>query len=372
MTGIPIRIIGDARDNGVVEVEMFNPRAEGRGGESSMVVYTIPREQPTPKILPFLNETFGSAMNQAVGFSGTPINIHDGTDTALWSGSEITGNSVDFDSTNRAFSGTMSVRANSPDVGDVWQFAKGSDQDLSGKSALTGEININRRWTAGDSVAIYGWDTGAGAIVGNQVFIEDYIDETNFDVWMSMVVPLSDMGLTNQTVDSFRFEQISSAGQTGDFFLDIFDIQESGGGELFKTTHDPDTRYCVNEFVITISDALAGTLADGAGMVPLSYDDILGVSTLGNGILLRSVVNGAVDFSGLFASITDFLSIGFIIENAMSDGTNTSIQLVQRFPDPLIITGAPSQNFLSMTISDDLSGLLKFSALLRGSEVKNL
>ena len=124
--------------------------------------------------------------------------------------------------------------------------------------------------------------------------------------------------------------------------------------------------------MITISDALAGTLANGAGMVPLSYDDILGVSTLGNGILLRSVVNGVPSFSGLFTSITDFLSIGFKIENAMSDGTNTSIQLVQSFPDPLIIKGAPSQNFLSMTISDDLSGLLKFSALLRGSEVKKI
>ena len=194
MTGIPIRIIGDARGNGLVQVEMYNPLTDGRDGESSMIVYTIPREQPIPKILPFLNDTFGSAMNQAVGFEGTPVNIHNGTDSELWIGSEISGTSVDFDSTNRSFSGTMSVRANSPDVGDVWQFAKGSDQDLSGKSALTGEININRRWNAGDSVAVYGWDTGTGLIVGNQVFIENYIDETSFDVWMNMVIPLSDMG----------------------------------------------------------------------------------------------------------------------------------------------------------------------------------
>lgn len=370
--GIDVHLVGQAPNNGTVQAEMYNPRVDGRQGESSLVVYTVPREVAEAKILPFLNDEFGAAMNQDASFGGTPVQIHNGIDSVLWTGSEITGNDITFDSTNRASSGTNSVRANSPSVGDVWQFAKGSSQDLSGYVALTAQININRRWTTGDSVSIYGWDTGSAAQVGTQVLIEDYIDETLFDTWMSLVIPLSDMGLEGLTVDAFRFEQLSNTGLTGDFFTDVLDLQETGGTTEFRITHDPSKRYEANTMIITITDNIAGTLANGAGMIPLSYDQFMGVGTLSNGILLRSIIDGEISFSGLFTSISDFLAVGFHITNHISDGTNTSITLEQDFRLPLIAQGSPSTNFISFTINDDLSGLLEFKALIRGGEYKQL
>ncbi len=376
MTGIPIRIIGDARGNGIVEAEMYNPTVEGRDGESSLVVYTIPREQPIPKILPFLNDTYGAAMNQDAAFGGTPVNIHNGVDSALWSGSEIIGGKVTFDSnftgTGWPPAGTKSVKVDNAAVGDVWQFAKGSDQDLTNYSAFSMDIYIDKDWKAGDSISLYGWNVSGAAMVGNKIFLEDYIDENNFDEAMSVAIPLVDMGLTDETISAFRMQQESKEGKAPKFYMDTLAIQETGGGIEFRVTHDPATRYCVNEFVITITDVLSGTLANGAGIIPIDPYAILGIPTLSNGINIRSVIGGETDFSGNFESISDFEAIGFRLENPQSNGTNTSIQLIQSFPDPLIINGAPSQNFLSITIADNLSGLTRFTAILRGSEVKKI
>ena len=373
---IDVEITGPAKGNGIVKAEMYNPRIDGRSGESSLVVYTLNREQPMPKVLPFINDSYGNAMNQNGAFGGTPIDVHNGIDSALWTGSNITGAKVTFNSTDTGTgwppAGTNSVKIDNPAAGDVWQFAKGSDQDLTSYTAFSMEVYIDKDWTAGDSVSIYGWDVAGGVIVGAKVLLEDYIDETNFDVAQSVAIPLVDFGLTGQTISAFRMQQETKAGKAAKFYIDTLAIQETGGGIEFRVTHDPSTRYYVNRLTISISDALAGVLANGAGMIPLSYDQILGVGTLSNGIILRSVINGEASFSASLTSISDFLSVGFEIKNALSDGTNTFITLEQEFPDPLIIKGANNLNFLSMTVSDDLTGLLKFSALLRGSEVEIL
>ena len=373
---IPFEIEGSTANDGVGKVRVYNPKYDDRDGEVGLVVYTRERDRPSPKVLPFLNDTYGGALNQDLAFGGTPVDIHNGIDSALWTGSNIVGTKVTFNSTDTGTgwppAGTNSVKIDNPNAGDTWQFAKGSDQDLTSYSALSMAVYIDKDWTAGDSVSIYGWDVSGGAIVGNKVFLEDYIDETNFDVAQSAVIPLVDVGLAGLTVSAFRMQQEAKAGKAAKFYLDTIAIQETGGGAEFRVTHDPATRYCVNELVFTITDVLPGTLASGAGMLPLSYDQILGVGALANGINLRSVINGAVSFSGVFTTINDFLAVGFEIRNAISDGTNTSITLVQSFPDPLIIIGSTNLNFLSLTVSDDLSGLLRFSALLRGSEVATI
>tara|TARA_R100001244_G_scaffold43202_2_gene38783 strand:- start:1255 stop:2373 length:1119 start_codon:yes stop_codon:yes gene_type:complete len=370
---IPFEIEGQTKKSGLVRAHMYNPRIDDRFGESSLIVYTIPREEPVPLILPFLNDANGNAMNQNAAFGGTPVEVHNGTDTAEWTGSNITGGKVTFNSaftgTGWPPAGTKSVKVDKAAVGDVWQFAKGSSQDLTSYTAITMKIWIDKDWKANDSISIYGFD---GGVVGNEVFLEDYMDEFNFKETMSISIPLSDMGLASASIDSIRMEQISKEGKAPKFYLDTIQIEETGGGLEYRVTHDPATKYCVNKFVVTITDLLAGTLANGAGMIPLSYDQILGLPELSNGILLRSFIDGDVSFSGTFRKISDFTAVGFMITNAMSDGTNTSITLEQSFPDPLIIRGSTDLNFISMTVNDDLSGLLQLSALLRGSEVKNI
>jgi hypothetical protein len=338
-----------------------------KDGQTGLVTYYIDRFDRKPTFLPLINSDFGNAINQDASAGGTPINVHDGIDNVYWTGSNIVGSDVTFNSTDRASSGTQSVRANSPNSNDVWQFDKGSTQDLTNYSSLTMQVNVNRRWTAGDSVSIYGWDTNTSQQVGDKVLLEDYITELDFDVWQSAVIPLSDMGLSASTIYAFRMQIESVNGQSPDFFLDEIQIQETGSPIEFKTSHTIDKVYEANSFVITFIDAYAGTLTNGAGMIPIPYDQILG-ETLANGFQLRSVIEGDIDFSTTIKNIGDLIAIGFKITNAGSDGTNSFITLEQDFKVPLTVKGSPEFNYLSIIINDDLTGLLRFNAALRGIE----
>lgn len=339
-----------------------------RDDECGLIVYTKDRYRAVPQILPLLNPDYGNAINQDASAGGTPVNIHDGTDNAYWTGSTISGSTIDFASTNRAYSGTQSVRANSPNLGTVWEFDKGSSQGLSSYVALTFKINVNRRWVAGDSVSIYGYDSSGQ--VGTKVLLEDYFDETDYDVWLSVSIPLGDMSLSLATVDAFRLEMEAINGQSPDFFMDEIQLQETGTPIEFKTSHTSDLQYRATSFVITMVDATAGTLADAGGMLPLSYDKFLGVSALPVGITIRSVYNGVVSFSGNVTGLIELLSVGFKIDNAGTDGTNTFITLTNQFEKPLILDGDAGGNYVSMTVNDDLSGLVRFTAALRGHYVQ--
>lgn len=340
-----------------------------KDGDLGLLVYTKQRYSPVPAYLPLLNVDFGRDMTQDVSAGGTPIDIHDGEDNTYWTGNNISGSTIDFNSTNRANTGTQSVRANSPSVGTIWEFDNGADQDLSSYVSITGFININRRWDSGDSVSMFGWR--AGAQVGDKIFIEDYVTIGDNDVWQQFIVPLTAMNLDGQTIDAIRFEQESASGTTGDWFLDDFQIQESGTPIEYKTSKAIDKDYQVYEFIITMVDATAGTLADGAGQIPSTYNAILGVSELPVGITIRNVEDGENRFSANFRGLLDFLSAGWEISDSGSDGTNSYMILKQVFREPIVLKGAPGKNFISATINDNLSGLVKLEMALRGGEIEN-
>ena len=70
---------------------IFDPATEGRDGDAGLTVYTEPR-----RILPITSRPLSSAVGSlemavSVGFSGTPDLIHDGTDSALWTASALSG-----------------------------------------------------------------------------------------------------------------------------------------------------------------------------------------------------------------------------------------------------------------------------------------
>jgi len=370
---IPIEIEGSSKGNGVSRVEVYNPSIDNREGEAGLTVYVRERDLHKNSLLPFLNADFGAAMNQDGEFGGTPIGIHNGTDSVLWTGTNVIGGKVTFDSTDagRPSGGTKSVRVDNPASGDVWQFDKGSSQDLSGYVALTLNINIDKDWTEGDSVSIYGWDTTGSTQVGNKVLLENYVNTFDFDVAQVAAIPLADLGLTEQTVYAFRMQQESTEGKAAKFYIDDFQIEETGEPVEYRVTTNVQKTYLVDRLVLTIADVLSGTLTDGAGMTPLSYNKILDENSLASGIGLRKVVDGETDFSIVFSNIGDFLTLGFKITNQMSDGTNVLITLEQEFDNPLRIKGPSDLNFIEFTINDNLTGLSKFNAILRGREVAN-
>ena len=62
-----------------------------KNGDTGLRVHTSPVLETVPAGRPYLNPTFGSAMNQNVTFSGTPEIIHDGGDTSSWTGAAVAG-----------------------------------------------------------------------------------------------------------------------------------------------------------------------------------------------------------------------------------------------------------------------------------------
>lgn len=353
-------IVGGGAPATVRRVDAFTERP----GISGLVTLTQRLVERQAQVVPLANDEYGVAMNQNVGFGGTPLLIHDGEDSVAWTATNIIGTDMDPNSNNRAQAGTQSIRVNSPNLSDVWEIDKGSSQALSSYTTISMFINVNRRWTNGDSVELYGWD--GSSEVGIRVKLEDYLDFLEYDVWHSVIIPLTDMDLAGETITGLRMQLVGTQGPTPDFFIDELYLQETGAAILFKAGAPTHTRYHVTKFIITIVDNIASTLADGT-MPALSYDDILGVSTLTNGIVLSHVVGGVPIFQIPFNSIADFFALGFDLKTCISDGTNTLIVLEMTFQEPLVIHGNNDNNYVAITVQDNLSPLVRFTAALRGA-----
>ncbi len=411
--------------------------------------------EPSTKF--FLNDDFGAAMNQNIGFSGTPDIIHNGTDTSAYTGSNIAGaqatfNDTDFavqaiativdwslidngDSitingtefaeddtptgnqflaetsdaatatnlataisgvagltaaataavvsitntdgtgitslTTSAAAGEMTVttpkavKVDGMSAGDVFQFAKGSDLTLANFTAITMWIYVDKNWGVSDSTSFYGYDSAAAAQVGDAVLLQEYFDFTDFDTWHSIVIPLGDMGLASAaTVDAFRVEQVATSGPKPVFYLDKLQVEASGTPAVFKVNVDRADRFHIEELVFAYADALDATLANGT-MPALAYNQILGVTALPTGFTITRSRGGKTLFVASVKTLGAHLSAGAKADLPWTDGTNTFVTLRAIFDRPLILSGAPG-DILTITINDDMSGLLQFTAAARG------
>ena len=345
-------------DNGVdAFLWVFSPQINGL-----MNVFLL-RDWSTVFAVAF-NDTFGIEMAQDFAFGGTPVGIHDGIDLVLWTGTEVVGNKVTFSSADRANTGSFSVKIDNASVSDITQFDKGSDIDLSNYIAITLFINVDKDWAGGDSISIYGWDTGLGQVVGNLVFLEDYFSEGVFSMWHKLSIPLPDMGLSNSIIDAFRIEIVSKEGKSPKFYIDDFQVEETGATAVFSISAENGALFEVNQISFAIAGPLDTTLVN-ASMPNLSYDAFLNLPELDNGLLFQSIINGEVIFGGATKTIGDLIRGGAALKNVISDGTNTHITLELHFGTPLVVDSRTDDK-LQFILSDDLSGLISLSVLYTG------
>lgn len=309
----------------------------------------------------FLNETYGSLMNQNGSASGVPEEIHNGIDTVLWTASAISGSWI-FDSTAQAFAGTRSIDATSTINGDVAEIDKGSTITATNYESLTGHIYITSWSSAGTKeVRIYCWDTALGSQVGLTIDLSSYIDNTILNSWQQFTIPLSDLSGTAD-FDAIRIETIDIGGQPApDYYLDNLQLEQSGGtGTLqYIAAPEPSDIWKVYSIHITMADAYAGTVTDGT-LPNIPYDGFLSLNTLSSGINIQNRRFGKVtatntyrDFIDMIATFTDkSLTYG-------GDGTNTWFSINFNFSKPILLIGENQDEFL-VNISDDLSSLLFF------------
>lgn len=258
------------------------------------------------------------------------------------------------------------VLTNNGSVNDIMEFAKGSDITLANFVAVTLRVNVDNDWSDGDSIEFYGWDTATGTQVGDSIKLEDYFNFPVFDTWQSIVIPLADLALTSATtVDAFRIEIVAKSGaKSPKFYLDKIQIEASGGSEVFEVNVDKGNRLHIDELVFSYADDLSGTVSNGT-MPGIAYDKILGIAALTNGFVITRRKKGKTLFSATVKTLGDHLSAGAKADRPWSDGTNTFVILRQIFKSPLVLSGDPDDT-LTITVSDNLSGLLHFRVAARG------
>ena len=324
----------------------------------ALAVATIPYREFDNKLGYFSNDTYGVEMNVNGASGGTAIKIHDGTDTSLWTATDIVGGGkTTFNSTDRNHTtgGTKSIKVDNSPVGDIFQLDKGSDQVLTNYISVTMWINVDKDWKAGDAVDFYGWETTGGTQVGTKVDLSDYFIYDDYDTWHKLNIPLSDMGLhdgsTGLTIDSFRVNQEAKEGKAPKYYLDDVQIEETGTPIVFELKPALGTWLLVKSFQIVVA-------ATGTAVSPnIPYDTVLGTS-ISSGIDYKRIANGTTISAATISKFVDFMTLSnATVTGQGGDATNNWVSLNVRFNETVVLK-AEDEDKMTLTINDDLSGLL--------------
>lgn len=425
---LEFKLIGEAGKDSTKRQVHVHPFETVTGIHQGFVSLVHPFLNLDPEFHPFLNEVNGTKMSIDAGFSGNAALIHNGsTTTSAASGTTTSIGTAEINDTGATFTGSVSVGMTAVDSGAVYSHVTVRDSDI--KLTLDGAIDfgngeaytVGAEWTAaavagtwnfsgdisltdGDDgdraqfnnpgtsvmsnyVAVTGkvtlttWNEVnnsmnlsfalANVPVGNSVDLNDYIDTGLLGTQQSFVIPKADLGLSGQTVDDMNLVLSRTGGAKAVIDFDDIQLEVSGGSVVYKATTPRATRFHIDEIRIALADNVSGIITGSTTTYPtmtgLAYDDFMGItSPLANGIVFSRQKDSETVFSITIRQLGDFLATGSKIENAISDGTNTFITLLVKFPKPIILDGN-KDDFLSFTINDDLSGLLEFRAAARGA-----
>jgi len=308
-----------------------------------------------------LNDTYGAAINQDATTGGTPDQVHDGIDSALWTASFIGGGgSWTFNSTAQAHTGSNSVDATGSNNNSTAQFDKGSNLTIANYVSFTGWIYITG-WSTGGSrkdIEIFGWDTGTAAAVSSVLNIGDYVDTTLFNTWQKFSIPFADFAFTSATLDAVRIRTIDiGGGPPPNYYLDDLQFEETGSLLIYSAGPELEDTWEVTSFNLIMADAYAGTVTNGT-MQSIPWDGFLGVSTLSTGIILRIYVGGEIMDSYTFVDFIDIITQATKKEIISgSDGTNTWFRIDFNLDYPFTLKGDLGDR-VEILITDDLSRLL--------------
>ena len=360
MAGIKTRIVGrDLTTGASIEQDILAKNTITQKHIAGAVVFNESLFDLDPTIKPFLNNTFGTAMNQDVSFGGTPELIFDGGSGGTeWVGSG--GSQWNFADAGKVSltNGTDNSEALFSDVGTI---------DTSGYAALNGKVDLDNYSPISQDVFFQFQFNGTP--LGVPLSMNNYIDTGNF-LEQSFVIPLTDFDLAGAIVNEFTMTVERSGGTRPDISFDDFTIQQTGTPLVFDVRVPEFEVYLVNQInflfvddissVVTVSGSTENATARG-----LSYDKLLGLTKLTNGIIFKRTQNGKEVINLTLKDLSDFLSFSIIVDH-ISDGTNTLLTLSVKLDSPILLDGK-SLDKLSLTINDDLSGLTKLTALSRGS-----
>jgi hypothetical protein len=358
---VNVRVTGIGHESGHRRLEQAMHQKSG--AMAGAVVYVERLLDFDPEFHPFLNDTFGAAMNQNVTFSGVPEKIHNGGSSVEWDATAISG------TWNFADSGKITLTSGADTDAALFEEEGASTVDWASFTALTGKVDLDTYSGITHDFSIQ-FDL-AGVAVGDSLLLNSYIDTGDF-AEQTFVIPKADFNFATTVVDGLTLALVRAGGPKPTVKFDDIQMEAAGDPLIFKATTPKGTKFHITELRIAIADNITGitSVADASenATVPnLAYDDFMGItSPLTNGVLFSRVKGGKTIFNVSIKQLGDFLATGANIANHISDGTNTFITMVIEFPEPIILNGT-NDDFLSYTINDNLSGLLQFTAAARGA-----
>jgi len=415
-------------DKGQLEVHVHRFSTAGRDDHAGLLSLTDRFLKFDSEFHPFLNDTFGTAMNQDVTFGGIGLRatiLHaginsgsadsgttDGTfafrllDTSQNFQTTVGPGALVHNTTDTTFALVTTVSSDNQLILDTdiivsgedyvindiwpgtavqgtWDFAsagKFTITDANDNDEATFTVDSAHIWNATQFVSFTGkvdLDTYNatnnsillefglnGVLVGNSINLNDFIDTGDF-AEQSFVIPKEDFGLDVNDFNSMRLTITRTGGARPDIKFDDFQWENTGTPIVYKATTGLGERFHITEIRIRIEDVISSVLTDGS-MPNIDPSALLGVSTLTNGIVFSRVQRGVTLFSVTLKELGDFFATGSNAVNITGNATNTGLTLVVTFPEPIILEGR-SDEFLSFTINDDLRGLTRFTAAARGA-----
>jgi hypothetical protein len=326
------------------------------GAENGMLVQTERYLKFDTTTIPFLNEIHGANMAQDASAGGVPEIIHDGGTSSAWDATAVQG------SWNFADSGKISISSASDNDEAKFDDSGGGSVDLGSYVSVSGKVTLTTYNVSNNDIILsFGL---AGVLAGNAVNLEDYIDIGDTSE-QSFAIPLLDFGASTATIDEFVIHIDRAGGARPTLSFDDIQIEQTGGSLIYTARPPKGERMHVAQIRYAFADNISIAQTNGTAY-GLSYDKILGVNALTAGIGFKRIVDEKTKFNVLLKDISDFITSGAVIDNAMDDTTNTYLSLSVDFPEPLILDGNLNDR-MTLTISDDLSGLLLFKSLIRGA-----
>ena len=316
-------------------------------------VYTTPSREYFGAGLRLIDSTGSSEMAVDGSIGGTPDSAYIDSTTANWTQAAISG-AWDFASTAiTAQGGTQSIDATGTIDSSQMQLERTSSISLTNYSALSGYVyltsfNVSKH-TISMEVRL------AGILQGVSVDITDFVDVGLLNTWQRFVIPKGIMLLEGESVDQVVFTTNSSSGQPPNYYLDTINIEEQGG-VLYSFTPPPGLVFELYSVDFVLRDNVS----------IIEPENFMGLPALTNGVRVRTQVDGITRFSGGVKSIADWLDGGSNIKSVIQGTSTAAVQIQGIAPGTTIrINGNKGDNY-NLSISDNLSSLTSFKAIIRG------
>lgn len=326
---------------------------------AGLVTYTHPADHYNYNVKFLANPTYGVNMAINPTTSPTILGIHNGTDTALWTATAVTGGGFVFNSTTVAHTGTRSIDCTVAANNDVASFTTVTPVNPALYESFRGYVYITSFSTGGTKDVTFQFLSG-GTPVGNSVSIKPYTNTASFNNWQLFDIPLGDLGLIGvPQIDELRITVVDQgAGAPPDVYLDDLGLVQAGTSNVVAYRYKPE----LGEFHSLLRLQM---LAYNSSRTSANPTEFFGLAALTNGCELILRDPSRVYISLILKDLWDGSSLANSVISTNADGSaGATFSLAFNIPlDHLNLDGNEG-TFVEFRVRDNLSGLSRMNISL--------